>query len=73
MFDLRVLNKYTDAKDALGAVNVIRNFYKDRWTEADEAKDNDALDEIDVRLSELDVMQVELEKTLRDCKEFLEQ
>lgn len=73
MFDLRVLNKYTDAKDALGAVNVIRNFYKDRWTEADEAKDNDALDEIDVRLSELDVMQVELEKTLSDCKEFLEQ
>ena len=73
MFDLRVLNKYTDAKDALGTVNVIRNFYKDRWTEADEAKDNDALDEIDVRLSELDVMQVELEKTLSDCKEFLEQ
>ena len=73
MFDLKVLNKYTNAKETLDAIEVVRNFYKDRWTEADELKDNSALDEIDERLSELDVMQVELENALKDYKEFLEQ
>ena len=73
MFDLKVLNKYTSAKEALHAVERVRNFYKDMWAEADEIKDNNALDEIDTRLSELDVMQVELEQSLNDCKEFLQQ
>ena len=73
MFDLKVLNKYTNAKETLDAIEVVRNFYKDRWSEADELKDNSALDEIDERLSELDVMQVELENALKDYKEFLEQ
>lgn len=73
MFDLKVLNKYTNAKETLDAIEVVRNFYKDRWAEADELKDNNALDEIDERLSELDVMQVELERALKDYKEFLEQ
>lgn len=73
MFDIRVLNKYTNAKETLDAINVVRNFYKEMWAEADDAKDNNALDEIDSRLSELDVMQVELEKVLKDYREFLEQ
>ena len=73
MFDLKVLDKYSNAKDALDAIEVVRGFYKDRWVEADSFKDNDMMDEVDVRLSELDVMQVEMEKTLDDCKEFLQQ
>ena len=73
MFDLTVLNKYTNAKEALNAIEVIRSFYKNLWTEADELKDDNALDEIDTRLSELDVMQVELERTLDGYKEFLMQ
>ena len=73
MFDLSVLNKYTNAKEALNAIEVVRNFYKSMWAEADELKDNNALDEIDTRLSELDVMQVELERTLDGYKEFLMQ
>ena len=73
MFDLKVLDKYTNAKETLDAIEVVRNFYKDRWAKADELKDNNALDEIDERLSELDVMQVELENALKDYKEFLEQ
>lgn len=73
MFDLKVLDKYSNAKDALDSIDVVRGFYKDRWAEADGLKDNDTMDEIDVRLSELDVMQVEVEKTLDDCKEFLQQ
>ena len=73
MFDLTVLNKYTNAKEALNSIEVVRNFYKDLWTEADELKDNNTLDEIDTRLSELDVMQVELERTLDGYKEFLMQ
>lgn len=73
MFDLTVLNKYTNAKEALNSIEVVRNFYKDLWSEADELKDNNALDEIDTRLSELDVMQVELERTLDGYKEFLQQ
>lgn len=73
MFDLSVLNKYTNAKEALNSIEVVRNFYKNLWTEADELKDNNALDEIDTRLSELDVMQVELERTLDGYKEFLMQ
>lgn len=73
MFDLTVLNKYTNAKETLNAIEVVRNFYKGMWAEADEIKDNNALDEIDTRLSELDVMQVELERTLDGCKEFLQQ
>ena len=73
MFDLTVLNKYTNAKEALNSIEVVRNFYKNLWTEADELKDNNALDEIDTRLSELDVMQVELERTLDGYKEFLMQ
>ena len=72
MFDLSVLNKYTNAKEALNAIEIVRNFYKSIWAEADEIKDNDALDEIDTRLSELDVMQVELERTLDEYKEFLQ-
>lgn len=73
MFDLSVLNKYTNAKEALNAIEVVRSFYKSMWAEADELKDNNALDEIDTRLSELDVMQVELERTLDGYKEFLMQ
>ena len=73
MFDLKILDNYTEAKEALNSVEVIRNFYKNRWSEADDSKDNDMMDEIDVRLSELDVMQVELERTLSDYREFLEQ
>lgn len=73
MFDLTVLNKYTNAKEALNSIEVVRNFYKNLWTEADELKDDNALDEIDTRLSELDVMQVELERTLDGYKEFLMQ
>ncbi len=71
MFELNIYNKYADIRDALRAVEVIRSFYKDMWAEADEVKDNNVLDEIDTRLSELDVMQVELEKYLNDCREFL--
>ena len=73
MFDLTVLNKYTNAKEALNSIEIVRNFYKNLWTEADELKDDNALDEIDTRLSELDVMQVELERTLDGYKEFLQQ
>ena len=73
MFDLKILDNYTEAKEALNSVEVIRNFYKNRWSEADDSKDNDMMDEIDVRLSELDVMQVELERTLSDYRKFLEQ
>ena len=39
MFDLKVLNKYTNAKETLDAIEVVRNFYKDRWSEADELKE----------------------------------
>ena len=73
MFDLKILDNYTEAKEALDSVEVIRRFYKNRWSEADDSKDNDMMDEIDVRLSELDVIQVELERTLSDYREFLEQ
>lgn len=73
MFDLKVLDKYTNAKEAINSIEVIRNFYKDMWSEADELKDNDAMDEIDTRLAELDVMQVELERTIKDYKEYLSQ
>lgn len=71
MFELNIFNKYADIKDALRAVEIIRGFYKSLWMEADEVKDNNMLDEIDTRLAELDVMQVELEKYLGDCREFL--
>ncbi len=73
MFDIKVLEKYKTVKDSLSAIEVIRGFYKDMWSEADEAKDNSAMDEIDERLSELDVMQVELENTLKDYTEYLAQ
>lgn len=73
MFNLKVLDKYIEVKSALAAVETIRRFYKDMWVEADDNKDDSALDEIDTRLSELDVMQVELERTLKDYKEFLNQ
>ena len=73
MFDLTVLDKYIEVKESIRAVDTIRRHYKAMWSEADEIKDNEALDEIDTRLSELDVMQVELEKTLDDYKEYLEQ
>lgn len=73
MFDIKVLEKYKTVKDSLSAIEVIRGFYKDMWSEADEAKDNSAMDEIDERLSELDVMQVELENTLKDYTGYLAQ
>lgn len=73
MFDIKVLEKYKTVKDSLSAIEVIRGFYKDMWSEADEAKDNSAMDEIDERLSEIDVMQVELENTLKDYTEYLTQ
>ena len=71
MFDIKVLEKYKTVKDSLSAIEVIRGFYKGMWSEADEAKDNSAMDEIDERLSELDVMQVELENTLKDYTGYL--
>lgn len=73
MFNLKVLDKYTNAKETLNSIEVVRNFYKDMWSEADERKDNDAMDEIDTHLAELDVMQVELERTLKGYKEYLQQ
>lgn len=73
MFDLKVFCKYTDAKEALKGVELVRGYYKSIWAEADAVNDNNIMDETDVRLSELDVMQVEIEKTLNDYKEFLAQ
>ena len=71
MFDLAILNKYTNAKEALKSIETVRKFYKEQWAEADGVKDNSALDEIDERLSELDVMQVEIENILDKCVEVL--
>ena len=71
MFDLEILNKYTNAKEALKSIETVRKFYKEQWAEADDVKDNSALDEIDERLSELDVMQVEIENILDKCVEVL--
>lgn len=73
MFELTVLNKYTEVKKALDAIETIRNVYKFMWALADDNKDNNAMDEIDEKLSELDVMQVDLEGTLNEYKEYLEQ
>jgi len=73
MFRLDILDNYTRTKEALNAVETVRRCYKGLWAEADEIKDNNAMDEIDTHLSELDVMQVELESVLKDYKEFLEQ
>ena len=71
MFDLATLNKYTNAKEALKSIETVRKLYKEQWAEADDVKDNSALDEIDERLSELDVMQVEIENILDKCVEVL--
>ncbi|SFU57693.1 hypothetical protein [Butyrivibrio sp. INlla21] len=67
MFDFVVLGKYVKVKEALRSIEVVRSFYKELWAEADNEKDSASLDEIDERLAELDVMQVELEKVEDEC------
>lgn len=71
MFDFVILSKYVNVKEAIKSIEIIRMFYKGLWTEADNKKDDTALDEIDERLAELDVMQVELEKIHDECVETL--
>lgn len=73
MFNLTVLNRYIEVKKALESIENVRKVYKIMWALADDNKDTNAMDEADEKLSQLDVMQVDLEKTLDDYKEYLEQ